>query len=279
MTKLVEVSELVKRYSEQVAVDEASLEISEGEVVGLLGANGAGKTTLIRCLLGLLDFDSGRVSLLGESPNRNVLRRVGYVPQGLGLYSDLTVEENLDFRREIFGSPRIEGVVDDRRVDELPHGLQRRAAFTAALAHRPQILILDEPTSGVGPWTRAELWDTIRAEVSNGAGALVTTHHLDEAEYCDRLVLMAAGRVVKSGSLSELISGETAVEVTTDRRDEAFAALTEAALLTVLSGSKLRVVSADEQQVTRILSAEGIAGHAAAVAASLDEVFIATSSR
>ncbi len=107
----------------------------------------------------------------------------------------------------------------------------------------------------------------------------MTTHHLDEAEYCDRLVLMAAGRVVKSGSLSELISGETAVEVTTDRRDEAFAALTEAALLTVLSGSKLRVVSADEQQVTRILSAEGIAGHAAAVAASLDEVFIATSAR
>lgn len=274
MNDLVVVRDLVKRFGSFVAVNRASLKVGAGEVVGLLGANGAGKTTLIRCLLGLLDFDAGTVSLLDEPPNREVLRRVGYVPQGLGLYADLTVSENLDFRSEIFDSKKEEKTGDDRRVGALPRGLQRRAAFRAALAHRPQILVLDEPTSGVDPWARADLWDTIRSKVTKGAGALVTTHHLEEAEYCDRLVLMAAGQVVKTGSLSDLLAGQTAVEIATEYRDDAYAALRDAGLSVVLAGRRLRVMSSDQEKVGQVLRDGGVAGSTESVAANLDEVFL-----
>jgi ABC-2 type transport system ATP-binding protein/ribosome-dependent ATPase len=174
MTALAATTDLVKRYGSTNVVDRVSLEVGRGEVVGLLGANGAGKTTLIRCLLGLIAPTAGGVTLI-EAPSRDRLRRVGYVPQGLGLYTDLTIAENLEFQRGIFGGaePVLEPDLASRAdavVRHLPLGLQRRAAFAAALAHHPDLLVLDEPTSGVGVLARARLWDTIR-EVADGGGS------------------------------------------------------------------------------------------------------------
>ena len=142
--------------------------VEPGEIVGLLGANGAGKTTLIRMLLGLIPASAGEVALFGEPPSRRTRRRLGYVPQGLGLYDDLTAAENLEFTAAIFGRaaeppgcPRRSGRLRRQLVGSLPLGVQRRVAFAQALSHRPDLLILDEPTSGVDPLGRARLWETI----------------------------------------------------------------------------------------------------------------------
>ena len=276
MTAVAEVRVLVKRFGETTAVDGVDLAVSRGEVVGLLGANGAGKTTVIRCLLGLLAPTAGTVAVLGGAPDRKRLRRVGYLPQGLGLYPDLTVAENLAFRRAIFGgeiapldAELIAYATDP--VGALPLGLQRRAAFAGLLGHRPELLVLDEPTSGVGPLARARLWDTIRSAAERGAAVLVTTHHLEEAEQCDRLVMLAAGRVVASGSLAEVIAGRTAVEVT-GPIPELLAALDAAGLIAAPAAGQVRVSGAAPETVRSAVA--GVATGATVVPASLEEAFV-----
>ena len=156
-------------------------------MVGLIGANGSGKTTLIRMLLGLLAPTAGRVRLFGEPPSRRTRARLGYVPQSLGLYEDLTVAENLAFSAAAYGSrdATLEGDLaqaGDTLVGDLPLGLRRRAAFAIALGHHPDLLVLDEPTSGVDPLQRARLWRPSGAAPSGALKVLVTTHHLAEAE-------------------------------------------------------------------------------------------------
>src|ERR687891_2773416 len=218
-----------KKFGDLVAVDAVDLHVRAGEVVGLLGANGAGKTTLIKLLLGLLRSTDGEVSLFGEPPSRRTRARLGYVPQGLGLYEDLTVAENLVFAAGAFGArapegldPTLEAVRGDL-VAELPLGLRRRVAFAAVLAHHPELLVLDEPTSGVDPLGRARLWETIREAALTGAGVLVSTHFMSEASQCDRLVVMAAGRVVAAGGMAEIVGDATAVEVRPQRWEAGFA--------------------------------------------------------
>ena len=211
---VVRATDVTRRFGTATATDAVSLSVAPGEVVGLLGANGAGKTTLIRMLLGLLPPTEGTVDLLGAAPTvRANRRRIGYVPQGSGLYTDLTVRQNQDFHRRVFGT----GVAadlrpDDRQVEDLPLGEQRRLAFDVAAAHSPELLVLDEPTSGVGPLGRAALWESIRRAAQAGAGVLVTTHHMAEAEQCDRLVVMAAGRVVATGTASTITGGHDDLE-------------------------------------------------------------------
>ena len=197
---------VTRTFGSFVAVDHCDIDVAPGEIVGLLGANGAGKTTLIRMLLGLLTPTSGRIRLFGQPHSRQQRRRIGYVPQNLGLYTDLTATENLQFRAAVFGGAGATAV-DGRApaaghtlVGDQPLGTQRRVAFQAATQHGPDLLVLDEPTSGVSPLARSRLWDLIHHHADRGVAVLVSTHYMDEAEQADRLLLMSAGGIVATGT-------------------------------------------------------------------------------
>jgi len=273
---------LTRRFGDVTAVDDVTFEVRPGEVVGLLGANGAGKTTTIRMLLGLIAPTDGTAFLLGGVPDRETRRRLGYVPQGLGLYTELTVRQNVAFSAQAYAVPpaHLEGAlapVADRLVRDLPRGLQRQLAFVAALQHDPEVLVLDEPTSGVEPLASARLWDRIRAEAERGAGVLVTTHSMEEARQCDRLLLMAQARLVGSGSERDLVAGTRAVAVVTDTWTEAFDALTRAGELVTLDGRSVRVVDRDPAAVERVLAEAGVTARVTQVPATLEERMAALS--
>jgi ABC-2 type transport system ATP-binding protein/ribosome-dependent ATPase len=209
-------------------------------------------------LLGLLIPDAGQVHLFGEPPSQVIRRRIGYMPQGLGLYEDLTVAQNLEFRARVFGIDR--PVLDEELaglggtlVTDLPLGLRRRVAFVAALAHSPDLLILDEPTSGVGPLGRAQLWGTIHEAADAGTGVLVTTHHMDEAEQCSRLVFLSAGRDVFSGTVEEILAGQTTLEITPNDPAGALAVLEGAGLPVLPAGQRLRLPGTAPDDVRSVL--------------------------
>jgi ABC-2 type transport system ATP-binding protein/ribosome-dependent ATPase len=266
-----------RRFGGFTAVDGVDLTLGPGEVVGLLGANGAGKTTLIRMLLGLLPATAGQVRLFGGPPSRQARRRVGYVPQTLGLYDDLTPAENLAFSAAVFGRGARATPPGWLRgygrvlVGDLPLGVQRRVAFTEALSHRPDLLILDEPTSGVDPLARARLWETIADTARAGAGVLVTTHYMDEAGECGRLVIMAAGRVVAAGTAAQITGDARVSMVETGNWAAAFTALEAAGLPVALAGRALRVPGASPAAVRQALGP--VAARITEAPATLEERF------
>jgi ABC-2 type transport system ATP-binding protein len=272
----VEALGATKRFGRVTAVDRVSLAVWPGEVVGLIGANGAGKTTLVRMLLGLLRPSAGAVRLFGSPPSLAARRRLGYVPQALGLYDDLTVRENLAFSAAAFGhQPPAAPVPDlDRLVGQTSLGVQRQAAFAAALAHEPELLVLDEPTSGVGPLARSRLWDTIRMAAEAGVAVLVTTHHTDEAEQCDRLVVMSAGQVGAEGAASSIAGADKALEVRARDWQAAFAALDAGGLRLTLAGTVLRLPASDASRTRQLLAEHGVSAELALVPATLEEVFV-----
>jgi ABC-2 type transport system ATP-binding protein len=208
---------LVKKFKSFTAVKNVSLDIRNGEVYGLLGANGAGKTTTIRMLCGLLDLTSGTMELGGTGGNlrtESVRKRIGYMSQKFSLYEDLTIRENLDFFSGVYGVPDQDREEKSRWVlsfsglngkenqitGSLPGGWKQRVAFGAAIMHEPDILFLDEPTSGVDPLARRAFWTMINRLADGGAAILVTTHYLEEAEQCNRLGMMVAGELVAEGT-------------------------------------------------------------------------------
>jgi ABC-2 type transport system ATP-binding protein/ribosome-dependent ATPase len=266
---------VTKRFGSFTAVDDVDVEIEAGEVVGLVGANGAGKTTLIRMILGLLEPSEGQIRLFGELQTREQRRRIGYVPQNLGLYRDLTAGENSEFRADVFGSESaMQGEDDDLLVGDLSLGEQRRAAFAVATQHAPELLILDEPTSGVSPLSRTKLWNLIRDWAEMGTAVLVSTHYMDEAEQADRLVLMSQGRVVAAGSLGDIIGGRTAVAVDASDWAGAFAALDTGDRLITLSGTTVRVLAQSPEAVGGVLAAAGVVATLTKVPATLDETMV-----
>ncbi|TMF21293.1 MAG: ABC transporter ATP-binding protein [Chloroflexi bacterium] len=210
----VEVDGVVKRFGSLRALDGATLRIRRGEVYGLLGPNGAGKTTLIRALVGLVVPDGGTVTVLGRrAPNLDVLGRVGYMTQQAALYPDLSAEENVAFFAAINGAH--DGVREalefvelwDRRgsvVSSLSGGMRTRCSLACALVHKPDLLLLDEPTVGVDPLLRVQLWHRFQRMAHDGTSILVSSHVMDEAERCDRLGLIRFGRLLAEGTVSEL---------------------------------------------------------------------------
>lgn len=271
--------DVTKLFGSFAAVDHAELAVQPGEIVGLLGANGAGKTTLIKMLLGLLRPTSGDIRLFGEVPGIEQRRRIGYVPQNLGLYTDLTVQENLEFRAEVFATEvqPMGGPDADRLVGTLPLGTQRRAAFHAALQHRPDLLVLDEPTSGVSPLARSELWDLIRSEADRGVAVLASTHYMDEAVQADRLVVMTRGRIGASGTTADVIGDRSTLLVDTDRWADAFMAIDAAGWKPMLAGRTIRIPRATDVEVHAVeslLHTSGITAEIRSVPATLEEVMV-----
>ena len=229
----IEVESVVKRYGAIRALDGISLRVRRGEIYGLLGPNGSGKTTLIRCLVGLVAPDSGRVRVLGRAmPDVGTLGRVGYMTQAAALYPDLSVLENVRFFAAISGGlEHVEEAIrfvdlEDRRrsvVATLSGGMRTRVSLACALAHRPDLLLLDEPTVGVDPQLRAQLWRRFRELTGGGATIVVSSHVMDEAERCDRLGLIRAGTLLAEGA-----SGELRERAGTERLEDAFLKLSGA---------------------------------------------------
>jgi ABC-2 type transport system ATP-binding protein len=279
MDVLAEARGAWRRFGAFTAVSAVDLDVRPGEVVGLLGANGAGKTTLIRLLLGLLRPSDGVLRLFGSAPSIATRRRVGYLPQTLGLYAGLTVAENWAFTAAAFrtrGAPLPESISGWKNdlVGGLPLGAQRQVAFAVARSHRPELLILDEPTSGVGPLGGARLWEQIRQSADQGTGVLVTTHNMEEAEQCDRLVVMAAGKVVATGTAERITSGRTVARVRCGDPNRAFAVLDADGLAVQAHGGALRVSGAAEK-ISGLLSCAGIDATVETVPANLEEAFVA----
>jgi ABC-2 type transport system ATP-binding protein len=212
---------LTRRFGEFTAVDRLTFEVRTGEVFGFLGANGAGKTTAIRILTGLLSPTSGAASVAGHDVYREseaIKRNIGYMSQRFSLYGDLTVRENIRLYGTIYGlsAPEIRARTDRMlarlqlsgaagdRVATLPLGWKQKLAFSVALLHEPTIVFLDEPTGGVDPVARRQFWELIYEAAAQGTTVFVTTHYMDEAEYCDRLAIMVAGRLEALGTPHEL---------------------------------------------------------------------------
>jgi ABC-2 type transport system ATP-binding protein len=210
----VDVENVSKSFGGVKALDGVTLRVRQGEIYGLLGPNGAGKTTLIRSLVGLIVPTGGTVTVLGRRmPNVNVLRRVGYMTQQAALYPGLSVEENVQFFAAINGA---EGGVDEalelveldqRRksvVATLSGGMRQRCSLACALVHKPQLLLLDEPTVGVDPQLRVQFWEEFRRMAAAGTTIIVSSHVMDEAERCQRLGLVQYGKILAEGSPDEV---------------------------------------------------------------------------
>jgi ABC-2 type transport system ATP-binding protein len=228
----VEVRDVRKSFGKLAALDGISLRVPRGQIYGLLGPNGAGKTTLIRAICGLVKADGGEVKVLGHRmPDRGVLSRVGYMTQAAALYADLSAEENVRFFAAIQGRGDVAEVLrfvdlyDRRRslTATLSGGMRTRLSLACTLVHRPELLLLDEPTVGVDPQLRATLWDGLRQMAADGTTILVSSHVMDEAERTDRLGLILAGRLLAEGTADELRA-----HAGTDRLEDAFLKLSGA---------------------------------------------------
>lgn len=211
--KVISVHNLVKKFGSFTANDNLSFDVYAGEIFGFLGANGAGKTTAIRILSGLSKPTSGEVNVAGFDAYRQtelIKKNIGYMCQKFSLYEDLTVKENIILYGGIYGmsrsliKERLTSLLaklrfqeyENRMISDLPLGLRQKLAFSVAVLHEPKIVFLDEPTGGVDPITRRQFWETIYETASRGITVFVTTHYMDEAEYCDRISIMNEGKIV-----------------------------------------------------------------------------------
>lgn len=217
----IQAQQLTRTFDTFTAVDHITFDVGAGEVFGFLGANGAGKTTAIRMLTGLLRPTSGTATVAGfdvANESESIKQVIGYMSQRFSLYDDLTVRENIELYGGIYDIPRAElrdrigrllsklklEKVERDLVRSIPLGWKQKLAFSVALLHDPKVVFLDEPTSGVDPITRRQFWEMIYEASHNGTTVLVTTHYMDEAEYCDRISIMVAGRIAALGTPADL---------------------------------------------------------------------------
>lgn len=210
--KIISVSNLTKTFGDFTAVNNISFEVAKGEIFGFLGANGAGKTTAMKMLIGISKPSSGEATVAGfdiAKQSEMVKKNIGYMSQKFSLYDDLTIKENITFFGGIYGLSRKEikekttilivelelEEVANQLVGALPLGWKQKLSFSVALLHEPKIIFLDEPTGGVDPITRRQFWEMIYAQAHKGTTIFVTTHYMDEAEYCDRVSIMVEGKI------------------------------------------------------------------------------------
>ncbi len=221
METTVKVKNLVKKFGDFMANDHLNFEVYAGEIFGFLGANGAGKTTAIKILCGLSKPTSGEVNVSGfdiYKDREKIKQTIGYMSQRFSLYDDLTISDNIKFYGGIYGLSKQEiktktkeyidelGLQDyvKQSISELPLGIKQKLAFSIAVIHQPSIVFLDEPTSGVDPITRRQFWDLIYQQANKGTTVFITTHYMDEAEYCNRVSIMVDGEIKALGTPKQL---------------------------------------------------------------------------
>ena len=237
--RAIEVNGLGKRFGDFVAVRDVSFHVDEGEIFGYLGANGAGKSTTFRMLCGLLPASAGSLRVAGfdlRTAAAIARARIGYMSQRFSLYANLSVRQNIEFFASVYGladdrrASRIDWALEEFELEpfagrlsgELSLGYKQRLAMACALMHEPEILFLDEPTSGVDPIARREFWVRINALARAGVTVMVTTHFMEEAEYCDRLAIMVAGRILSMGEPSEIRDRARSSEMPEPTLEDAF---------------------------------------------------------
>ncbi len=218
---IISVKNLTKKFGDFTANDNLSFDVKKGEIFGFLGANGAGKTTAIKIFCGLLSPTSGDVNIAGYDiykDTEKIKKNIGYMSQRFSLYEDLSVKENIRFYARIYGLSKKEIKIKteelleklnfshavNKKIKDIPLGWKQKLAFSTAVFHNPKIVFLDEPTGGVDPITRRQFWDLIYETAENGITVFVTTHYMDEAEYCDRVSIMDAGKIEAIGKPEEL---------------------------------------------------------------------------
>ena len=299
MKTAVRVRGLTRRFGDFTAVDDVTFDVEEGEIFGFLGPNGAGKTTTIKMIIGLLPPTSGSAEVVGldvTARGRELRHRVGYMSQRFSLYQDLTVDENIELFAGLYGVTgnryaerrswvlRMADLADraDRLTAELPLGWKQRLALGCAVLHEPPILLLDEPTSGVDPLARRRFWDLIDDLAVGGTTVMVSTHYMEEAEYCHRLALMNRGRLIALDAPETLrYSLELPLfRVRTPDPARAVSALqgTEGVLEAALFGRTVRVLTEadDESRIRSALESQGLeAERVERSSPSLEDVFVA----
>ena len=292
---MIDVHGLSKVYGTRRVVDNLSLTVQRGQIVGFLGPNGSGKTTTIRMICGLLTPDGGEGTCLGLDIRRDaaaIKRQVGYMTQRFSLYEDLSIAENLDFIARVYAVPDRTRAVrqtleqlglstrGQQLAGSLSGGWKQRLALAACLLHRPQVLLLDEPTAGVDPKARREFWDQIHLLAADGLTVLVSTHYMDEAERCHTLAYIAYGRLLARGTAAELVGQSGLVTFAVEGADlNAMAANLRGqpgVTMVVPFGSTLHVSGTDEGAVQAALAPyRGQAGLAISrISPSLEDVFI-----
>ncbi len=295
----VSVRDLERRFGDFIAVNKVSFDVRRGEIYGFLGPNGAGKSTTIKLLCGLLMPTSGRGTVGGfdiKEESEKIKQTIGYMSQKFSLYDDLTVEENIGFFSGMYGVTGAEGKereewalrmsgLGDRKntlTRTLPGGFKQRLALGCALLHSPPIIFLDEPTSGVDPISRRNFWSLIHEMAGRGTTIFVTTHYMDEAEYCDRLALLYRGSIIAEGTPEELKvkhMSRYVLEIDVDRVFEALELLNEKGIETAVFGSLLHAVVDDVRNATeRIKDELGKSGMAVKriekIMPTLEDVFV-----
>jgi ABC-2 type transport system ATP-binding protein len=218
----IDVRDLVKRFGDKIVVDHVSMTVRQGEIAGFLGPNGSGKTTTIRCMCGLLTPDEGEGTVLGydiRKESLNIKREAGYMTQRFSFYEDLSIEENLQFVARLYQLDPVADAVGSTLEDlgltsrrnqlagALSGGWKQRLALAACIMHKPKLLLLDEPTAGVDPKARRDFWDEIHALAQDGLTVLVLTHYMDEAERCHRIHYISYGKLIASGTASDVVAG------------------------------------------------------------------------
>lgn len=272
----VRVRDLERRFGDFIAVNKVSFDVRRGEIYGFLGPNGAGKSTTIKLLCGLLMPTSGRGTVGGfdiMEESEKIKQTIGYMSQKFSLYDDLTVEENIAFFSGMYGvtgpkgkereewALRMSGLGDRKNAltRTLPGGFKQRLALGCALLHSPPIIFLDEPTSGVDPISRRNFWSLIHEMAGGGTTVFITTHYMDEAEYCDRLALLYRGNIIAEGTPEELKAKHMSryvLEIEVDRVFEALELLNEKGIETAIFGSMLHAVVDDARNATELIEDE-----------------------